>query len=368
MKFTVNRSSLLRELTFLQSVTEKKTTIPILQNIKFSAAHKVGGINLAGTDLDLFLDTSVDGTVIETGSCCIPAKKLTEIVKALPESEISFEVKDQIVRITCERSKFKLTGFDPDSFPQAKIQPDTMLPFPADTLATLISRVRFAASQEESRYTLNCVKFEYKDGNARAVCTDSHRLALCARSAYYEGGDIDTLIPLKTADMVVKLAETQEPALFAVADNQMFFTFGKRSLTSRTLAGQYPAYQRIVEDIENKTTPAIADGGRMASLLKRIALVTDDKSKACKVTFTPGQMTANAATAEVGEGAGDMDVESAFDDLTIGMNIGYMAEYFSVIPDGNVSIGIKDTQSAILMKPIDDGDYDFTYIIMPMRV
>lgn len=368
MKFTVNRSSLLRELTFLQPVTEKKSTIPILANIKLSAAHKVGGISLEGTDLDLFLTTSVDGTVEQTGSCCIPAKKLTEIVKALPESEISFEVKDQSIRITCERSKFKLTGFDPDSFPQAKVQPDNMLPFPAETLATLISRVRFAASQEESRYTLNCVKFEYSSGEARAVCTDGHRLAMCTRSAYYEGGDIDALIPLKTADMVVKLADTKEPAMFAVDSNQLFFTFGKRSLTSRSLAGQYPSYQRILDDIVDKTTPAIADSGRMASLLKRIALVTDDKSKACKITFTPGQMTANAATAEVGEGAGDMDVESTFEDLTIGMNIGYLSEYFSAISEGSVNIGIKDSQSAILMKPVDGGDYDFTYVIMPMRV
>lgn len=366
MKFTTGRLSLLRELQFLQAITEKKATIPILASLHFSAADKVsGGVTIHGTDLDSHLTSSVDAEIIEPGACCIPAKKLIEIVKALPEAEITFTIEGDSIRITCERSKFKLTGHNPDNFPAAKLPPDEMLPFPADTLKTILSRVRFAASDAESRFTLNAVKLEYADGKARAIATDGHRLAYCERPAYFEGSAIDALVPAKTADLVIKLIETNEPVLFGVTDGTMFFSFGKRTLTSRTVVGQFPNYQAIFIEPNGAF---VADGLRLRSTLNRIALVTDDRSRACRLSVKDNLLTAVAATAEIGEGQAEMEVESSLPPVTLGFNVSYIADYFGAAPDGAVKIEVKDEQSQIVMKPVEDGDYDYRYVVMPMRI
>lgn len=367
MKFKVGRLSLLRELNFIQPVTEKKSTIPILTSLHFSASHKqTGGVTIHGTDLDSHLITFVDAEIIEPGSCCIPAKKLTEIVKALPEAEITFTIEGESVRITCERSKFKLTGHQPDNFPKPKMQPDKLLPFPADTLKTLISRVKFAVSDAESRYSTNGVKFEYKDGQARTVATDGHRLAFCARPAYFEGEAIDTLIPIKTADLVIKLLETNEPVQFGIESGTLFFNFGKRTLISRTIVGQFPNYELIFVKPQGSV---VADCLRLRSTLSRVALVTDDRSKAAKLVIGKDQLVATAATAEVGEGQAEMDVDSSFDtEITLGFNVQYISDYFGVMPEGSVKIEIKDEMSQITMKPVEDGDFDFRYVVMPMRI
>lgn len=365
MKFKTGRASLLRELGFVQPVTEKKSTIPILSSIKFSTDASGRGVTIHGTDLDSHLITFLDAEIVEPGECCIPAKKLVEIVKALPEAEITFVIEGETVRITCERSKFKLTGHQPNMFPQAKSQPDKMLPFPADTLKTLLTRVKFATSDGESRFVMNAVKFEYANGQARTVATDGHRLAYCARSAYYEGEAIDALIPSKTADLVIKLADSNEPVLFGTEEGTLFFSFGKRTLISRTIAGQFPNYQLIFIEPAGHI---IADCSRMRSSLSRVALVTDDRSRATKMIAGKDRMMITSTTADVGEGQSEIDIESTFNtDITLGFNIQYIGDYFTVIPDGSVRIEIKDETSQITMKPVEDADYDFRYVVMPMR-
>lgn len=367
MKFTTGRLSLLRELSFLQGITEKKTTIPILASLHFSAGARAGGLTIHGTDLDSHLTTFLDATIVEPGECCIPAKKLTEIVKALPEAEITFTVEGESIRITCERSKFKLTGHIPSNFPAAKVTPETMLPFPADTLKTLFSRVRFAASDAESRFTMNGVKLEYADGKSRAIATDGHRLAFCERSTYYEGEKIDALIPAKTVDTVIKLIDSNEPVLFGLEDGTLFFSFGKRTLTTRTLVGQFPDYSKIFPKPLGTIT---ADGLRLKAALNRIALVTDDRSRACKIDLRDNLLTAIAATAEIGEGQAEMEVEMSehLPPMTLGLNVTYVADYFAHAPEGAVRIAVTDAQSQIMMSPVEDGDFDYRYVVMPMRI
>lgn len=365
MKFTVSRSALLRELQFLQSITEKKATIPILSSLRFSASARAGDLNIHGTDLDSHLTTYLDATIEQPGECCIPAKKLLEIVKALPEAEITFTVDGTSIQIRCERSRFKLTGHVPDNFPQPKALPESMLPFPAEILRTLFSRVRFATSDAESRFATNSVKLEYADGKARAIGTDGHRLAYCESKAYFEGPPIDAMIHAKTVDTVLKLIDTKEPVLFGLDQATLFFSFGKRTLTSRVTIGQFPNYQAIFIE---PTGYVIADSLRLKAALSRVALVTDDRSRACKLHIIDGQLTAVAATAEIGEGQVEMEVETSTADVMIGINIGYVLDYFSHGPEGAVRIDIKDAQSQITMKPASDSEYDYRYVVMPMRI
>jgi len=366
MNFTIGKQSFQKELGLLQGVVEKKSTIPILSNLLVEA--KPGGIELKATDLDLSLSTFCEAEVREPGSLCLPAKKLFEIVRALPESEIELKRGDkEQVTLSCERSRFKLLGVAPDNFPQMRSLPEEILPLPAELFRTFIARTIFAITNEESRYALNGAKFEISEDSVRMVATDGHRLSFIEKRLNAGGQRLDLLIPKKTLAEVAKLStEADDQIGIAFRDNHLYFQFGKRVLSSRTLSGQFPNYEMVLPR-ENHNCFTI-EGSRLANALRRVALVADDRSHAIRFELAKDLVSISANSENVGEAGEELVVDYAGPEIVIGFNAQYLLDVLAVLNEGEISLEFKDGSSQVQVRPKDEVDYDFRYIVMPMRI
>src|ERR1700724_1558729 len=283
MEITISKFELLRELAATQGVVERKTTIPILSNYLFEA----GGdkLSLTATDLDLSLRTSCDAKVKKEGSCTIPARKLHDYVKLLPDADITIKVlENHWVSIRCGRSNTKMVGMAKSNFPSLPAFPTAgAVTIPAQILRGLIARTGFAISNEESRYTLNGALMLLKPESITMVATDGHRLAHCERAGEkFEGvsGELKTLIPKKAMDELRSLLDSTdaETIEFAKDESTLYFKIGPRLLTSRQLTGQFPNYEAVLPKDNNKSVTLA--GNELSAAISRVAQFADERSRA----------------------------------------------------------------------------------------
>src|ERR1700747_1266514 len=244
MEFSVSKSALMNELSMTQGVVERKTTIPILSNLLVEV--KGSQLTITATDLELSVRTSCEARVKKEGAGTIPAKKLLELVRLLPEGEIKFKLLDNHwVEIVSEKKRYKLVGMAKENFPALPALPHVLARVPATLLEGLISKTKFAISMEESRYTLNGGLLILKPDTLAMVATDGHRLALAETDHKLAGlnGEVKVLIPKKAMDEVEKLssaAGADAQMDFAKDESHLFFQVGQRLLISRILTGQFP--------------------------------------------------------------------------------------------------------------------------------
>jgi DNA polymerase III subunit beta len=366
MILRVGKSAFLKELTLIQGVVEKKSTIPILSNLLLET--KNGGVSIKGTDLDVSISTWCETETKQEGSVCIQAKKLFEIVRALPESEIEIKRNEgDQVTIVCERSKFKMPALAKDNFPEIKDFSGPSVAISADIFKTFISHIIFAITNEESRYALNGAKFELSEKNMRMVATDGHRLSFIEKQSNFGSKNLDVLIPKKTLAELARLSsETDDSVELGRDDNHLFFRVGKRLLASRTLSGQFPNYELVLPK-ENNNRISI-ESERICAAIRRVALMSDERSHAIKFEIDQGQIHITSQAAEVGEAGELLSVDYAGPAVTVGFNALYLLELFSVIPSGEVLFEFKDGNSQIQIRQKDAVDFDFRYILMPMRL
>src|SRR6202048_2728216 len=251
MEITVSKFELLRELTATQGVVERKTTIPILSNYLFEAAGD--RLSLTATDLDLSLRTSCNAKVKKEGSCTIPARKLHDYVKLLPDADITIKLlENHWISIRCGRSNTKMVGMARSNFPTLPIFPTVgVVKIPAQVLRSMIAKTGFAIASEESRYTLNGALMVLKPESITMVATDGHRLAHIERTGEkFEGvsGEMKTLVPKKAMDELKSLLDSTdaEAIEFAKDESTLYFRIGQRLLTSRQLTGQFPNYEAVL--------------------------------------------------------------------------------------------------------------------------
>src|SRR3989441_4366415 len=257
MEFSVTKSALLNELTTSQGVVERKTTIPTLSNLLGEARE--GRVTITATDLELSVRTSCEAKVKKEGAGTIPAKKLLELVRLLPEGEIKFKLlENHWVEIVSDKKKYKMVGMAKENFPALPAMPHVLVKIPAAVLEGLISKTKFAISMEESRYTLNGGLLILKPDTLAMVATDGHRLALAETDHKLAGlnGEVKVLIPKKAMDEVEKLlsaAGADAQMDFAKDESHLFFQVGHRLLISRILTGQFPNYEAVLPRDNNKS-------------------------------------------------------------------------------------------------------------------
>src|SRR5712672_116158 len=352
MEFSVSKSALLNELSTTQGVVERKTTIPILSNLLVEA--KGSHLNITATDLELSIRTSCEAKVKKEGAGTIPAKKLLELVRLLPEGEIKVKLlENHWVEIVSDRKKYKLVKIS------------------APVMESLIAKTKFAISMEESRYTLNGGLLILKPDSLAMVATDGHRLALAETDQKLTGlnGETKVLIPKKAMDEVEKLAAAAGPDAqidFAKDESNLFFQVGHRLLISRILTGQFPNYEAVLPRENNKTV--VIERGELTDAVRRVSQLADQRSHAVKLAVSKEGIEISASSPEYGEAKENIDKEYKGDPIAIGFNSTYMLDFLSAAADGPVSIELKDEQSAGQMRPLADESYRYRYIIMPMRI
>jgi DNA polymerase III subunit beta len=370
MEFSVTKSALLNELTTTQGVVERKTTIPILSNLLVEA--KGSRLTITATDLELSVRTSCEAKVKKEGAGTIPAKKLIELVRLLPEDEIKFKLLDNHwVEIVSDRKKYKLVGMARENFPALPAMPHVLVKIPAAIIESLITKTKFAISMEESRYTLNGGLLILKPDTLAMVATDGHRLALAETDQKLSGlnGEVKVLIPKKAMDEVEKLASAAGSDAhidFAKDESHLFFQTGHRLLISRILTGQFPNYEAVLPRDNNKSV--VLDRGELSDAVRRVSQLADQRSHAVKLAVSSEGVEISASSPEYGEAKESIEKEYKGDPIAIGFNSSYMLDFLAAAAEGPVSIELKDEQSAGQMRPLADESYRYRYIIMPMRI
>lgn len=370
MEFSVNKSALLNELNTTQGVVERKTTIPILSNLLVEA--KGSHLTITATDLELSVRTSCEAKIKKEGAGTIPAKKLLELVRLLPEGEIKVKLLDNHwVEIVSDKKKYKLVGMAKENFPALPAMPHALVKIPATILENLIAKTKFAISMEESRYTLNGGLLILKPDTLAMVATDGHRLALAETDHKLSGlnGEIKVLVPKKAMDEVEKLAAgtSEEAAIeFAKDESHLFFQVGHRLLISRILTGQFPNYEAVLPRDNNKHV--VIERSEFTDAVRRVSQLADQRSHAVKLSVSNEGIEISASSPEYGEAKENIEKDYNGDPISIGFNSSYMLDFLTAAADGPISIELKDEQSAGQMRPMADESYRYRYIIMPMRI
>ncbi len=370
MEFTVSRADLVRELSLSQGVVEKKTTIPILSNVLIEAVDD--RITLTATDLELGIRCVCPARVKKEGSGTVPAKKLLDFVRLLPEGDLTMKfLENHWASITSGRSRTRIAGMSRESFPELPETPPAITEIPVRTLASMIARTSFAISMEESRFTLNGALLLIRPEGLTMVATDGHRLAYVQAPA--DNGaqaQFRALIPKKAMGELSKLADDaaeDAKAVFSGDDNHLYFQVGQRLLITRKLTGNFPDYERVLP----KDHPLLArlQKDEIKSAIERVAQFADERSRAIRVQFTHGEVRVFSSSVESGESEESVPSEYSGPDLEIGFNATYLLDFLRAIPQDAVAFELKDQKSAGELRPMGEAAPDqYRYVVMPMRI
>ena len=372
MEISVSKFELLNELTATQGVVERKTTIPILSNFLFEAADD--RLTITATDLDLSLRTSCAAKVKKEGACTIPARKLYDYVKLLPDGDISIKLlENHWVNIRSGRSNTKMVGMARANFPGLPVFPSAgSVKIPAQTLRSMIGRTIFAISNEESRYTLNGGLMVLKPESITMVATDGHRLAHIEKTGetFDVQGEQKTLIPKKAMSELFSLLQNSdvEQIEFAKDDSTLFFRIGERLLTSRQLTGQFPNFEAVLPRETPKSV--VVHGADLSTAIQRVAQFADERSRAIRMKLDKNELKISSSSTEAGESEDSIEIVYAADAMTIGFNSEYLIDFLKASSGGEVRLEFKDAQSAGQMRPDDGSDdgFKYRYVVMPMRI
>lgn len=371
MEFTVSKNDLVRELSLSQGVVEKKTTIPILSNVLLEAAGD--RVLLTATDLELGIRCACPAKVKREGSGTIPARKLLDYVRLLPDADVNVKfLENHWASLTCGRSRTRIAGMSRESFPELPQPPETIAELPVKLLSSMIMRTGFAISSEESRFTLNGALMLLKGGTITMVATDGHRLAFV--SGCLGNGDaaasFRALVPKKAMSEIVKLADEGGPDAVAVLsgdDNHLFFQVGERLLITRKLTGNFPDYERVLPKDNQYAAQLNRDEIRAA--IERVSQFADERSRAIRVQFAAGELRVFSSALESGESEESVPAEYQGPDVEIGFNAGYLLDFLRATSQDKVVFELKDAKSAAEIRPAgEDLPDQYRYVVMPMRI
>ena len=372
MKFIIERARLLPSLAHIQSVVERRNTIPILSNVLLKAAD--GALALSATDMDLEIVESVPAEIARPGATTAPAHTLYDIVRKLPDdSQIEFETNPEngALSVRAGRSNFRLGCLPTEDFPQMAGTPMPIsFTLGAADLRTLIDRARFAISTEETRYYLNGIYLHAaKAGDVpvlRAVATDGHRLARVEMPLPVGAAEMPgVIVPRKTVAEVRKLLEdVTTPIAISLSDTKLRFAFESVVLTSKLIDGTFPDYERVIPAGNDKVLEV--NPRQFASAVDRVATIATEKTRAVKLSIDRGALTVSASSPESGSANEELEVRYDATPLEIGFNSRYLLDITQQIEGDGCRLTIADAASPTVIR--DTADASALYVLMPMRV
>ena len=368
MELVVRKNDLLKELSLLQGIVERKNTIPILANVLIDASKD--GISLLATDLDVGLRSKCEGKVGKPGTLTLPAKKLFEIISALPDTDVRIDEDKggKSVTVAAERFESRIQTLPASEFPTPPSDAGgAEATLPGAALKKLISHTRFAITSEDTRYFLNGAQLVLRPDSMSMVATDGHRLAfISVQESPGKKVSGEVLLPRKTLNEVARLIDGGDAVEFSQGENHLFFRAGGRLLISRKIDANFPAYERVIPKSNDKKIEF--DRDRLASAVKRVRLLSNERSKAVKFAVAKDQVEITSSTPEVGEAHEVLSVDYSGDAMQICFNADYVDNFLGVVETEGVQLEFKDEMSQAVMKPIGADGYQYTYVIMPMRI
>lgn len=371
MEFTVNKTELQRELAFTQGVIERKTTIPILANLLVEAEQ--GTVRITATDLELGIHCTFPATVEHAGSGTIPAKRLLDYVRLLPDEPVRIKFLDnQWASITCGRSRTRIAGMSKESFPELPSMPPASVELPAALLRGMISQTLFAISTEETRFTLNGALLVLQPTATKMVATDGHRLAHVVSETPVAGitAQQTALLPRKAMGELLKLTDSlpdEAMVSFAYDENHLFFQSGDRLLITRKLSGSFPDYERVLP--KEQKYEIVLEKDDIRSALERVAQFSDERSRAVKLALGDGTLKVYSSITDTGDSEESIPVDYHGDLVDIGFNAHYLLEFLRAVGTPQIRFCFRDSQSAAEFQPAaTDATAQYRYVVMPMRI
>jgi DNA polymerase-3 subunit beta len=374
MKLSVAKSELQRGLARLQAIVEKRNTMPILANVLLSAskAPKPGSLEVAATDLEVGIRGTHAAEVERAGAITASAKKLYEIVRELPDEPVRLEVSDgAYLSICCARAAFQLAGTTAEEYPTLpSISPARVARVGAVVLGEMIERTLYAASGDETRYNLNGVYVEYlaDSGKLRMVATDGHRLAYVDRAlgAEFEGLERGVIIPRKGLTELKRLVDEEDADEIELGfeGNSSVARKGGVTLVMRLIEGEFPNYRQVIPRESGRVLTL--DTVVLAQSLRRVALLSAERSRAIKLEFAPGTLRLSSNNPDLGEAHEEVDVDFEGEPLSVAFNARYLMDALAVTRAKEVRLVLLDALSPAQLVPTDDPDA--LAVVMPMRL
>jgi len=372
MELVVGKNQLLRELQLFQGIVERKNTIPILANVLIEA--KGNEVRMLATDLEVALRSRCDAAVAKGGSLTLPAKKLYEIIKALPETDVRIQEDKNGVKVAADKFDSRMQTLPREDFPSLpEATGTTSASLPREALREMVGKTQFAITGEDTRYFLNGALFVLRSDSMSLVATDGHRLALVTvkregtDQAIQAGEEVKVILPKKTLLELGKLlSESEGDIRYERGENHLFFQVGDRMLISRMIDGQFPAYERVIPKGNDKDIEFERE--RLTNAVKRVALLSNERSRAVKFEIDKGKVEVTSSSSEFGEAREQLAVDYQGSALAISFNAQYVLDFLNVVETDVVSLSLKDEVSQAVMKPVGAQGYDYTYVIMPMRI
>lgn len=370
MNFTIEKEVFLKGLARVQGIVEKRNTIPVLSNVLLEGAD--GELCLTATDLEVGMQSRYPANIRKPGKITVSAKKLYEIIKELPDNEISFNAKDNCwIEVECGKAHFNIVGLSADEFPNFP-KPDeaNFISLSSTLCKEMVEKTFFAVSQDESKYNLNGIFCQYQDetNQLRLVATDGHRLSLIEKpvdntdSAELKRG---VILPRKGILELRKLADEGDNELqLGFMDNNAVVRKDQTVIIMRLVDGEFPDYSRVIPK-SNEQTAAIAVDPFLHAL-RRMIIVSSEKSRGVKMLLKNNLLEVSSSNPELGDAREELDIDYQGEELSVGFNARYLLDILQVQDQEQINIILKDNLSPGLIKPLDEDGY--LAVIMPMRL
>jgi DNA polymerase-3 subunit beta len=375
MELTVAKADLQKELQLCQGVVEKRSTIPILSNVLLRATD--GRLQIAATDLDVTILSSCAASITTPGGVTIEAKRLFDVIRSLPDTDVHIAMQENnSILVESGTAKFRLLGLPAEDYPTLPtVTAQETYTIPLTELKTMVSKVIFAITHEETRFQLNGALLKVQPTKMEMVATDGHRMALInfpqgTGGGRKKGSDLTILIPRKALYEIQRLEAAEDGNVsFGTSENHLFFEAGERRLLARMIDVNFPNYMEVIS--RDNDRHVMVDRERLLPTIKRISLVANERTRAIRFDFAPGKLTVSSTNPELGDARETVPIDYAGNPFFVGLNAAYVADFLSAIDTPSVSLDLKDENSQCIGRPStasEDLPYEYLYVVMPMRL
>ncbi len=366
MRFTLQREAFLKPLAQVVNVVERRQTLPVLAN--FLVQVQGGQLSLTGTDLEVEMVSRIAVEDAQDGETTIPARKLFEIVRALPDgSRVTVSQTGEKITVQAGRSRFTLATLPANDFPSVdEVEATERVAVPESALKELIERTAFAMAQQDVRYYLNGLLFDLRDQLLRCVATDGHRLALCETALENStGSKRQIIVPRKGVTELQRLLEGDDREVeLEVGRSHVRVKRDDVTFTSKLIDGRFPDYEAVIPIGADREVKV--DRETLRASLQRAAILSNEKYRGVRVEVTPGQLKISAHNPEQEEAQEEIEAETQVSDLAIGFNVNYLLDALSALRDEHIVILLRDSNSSALVR--EASSEKSRHVVMPLRL
>ncbi len=366
MRFTLQREAFLKPLAQVVNVVERRQTLPVLAN--FLVQVQNGQLSLTGTDLEVEMVSRIAVEDAQDGETTIPARKLFEIIRALPDgSRITVSQTGDKITVQAGRSRFTLATLPSNDFPSVdEVEATERVAIGEATLKELIERTAFARAQQDVRYYLNGLLFDLRGDALRTVATDGHRLALCETDlAKPSGSKRQIIVPRKGVTELQRLLESGDREIeLEVGRSHVRVKRDDVTFTSKLIDGRFPDYEAVIPIGADREVKV--DREALRASLQRAAILSNEKYRGIRVEVSPGNLKISAHNPEQEEAQEEIEADTTVSDLAIGFNVNYLLDALSALRDEEVIIQLRDSNSSALVR--ESSSEKSRHVVMPLRL